>query len=244
MAVDRKDTALPDAGTTYVGADLLRLAVDILGTPDSESISVTNFFGNIPVSVGVDNVNGIDINPGSDIDADIITVGVTGAPRIFWDESDSAFNIQPKVVIGGAVSSIWGGDLRVKADGNGVAILIEENSGTESWGMSVNSAGDFEFHDSGAGTVRVTLQDGGRVGILTGSPAAQLHVDQSSSSGAIPVLYLDQADVSEEMIEFASTIGVGNAIEAVGAKALTTTHFIKVTLPGALTRYFEVGTIA
>jgi len=57
-------------------------------------------------------------------------------------------------------------------------------------------------------------------------------------------LFLNQADLSEEMIEFSTTIGVGNAIEAVGAKTLTTTHFIKVTLPGGLTRYLPVGTIA
>jgi len=76
------------------------------------------------------------------------------------------------------------------------------------------------------------------------TPAAKLHVDQFSTTAAIPTLYLDQADISEEMIEFNTTIGVGNAIEAVGAKTLTTTHFIKVTLPGALTRYIPVGTIA
>jgi len=46
------------------------------------------------------------------------------------------------------------------------------------------------------------------------------------------------------MIEFIGTIGTGNAIEAVAAKTLTVTHFIKVTIPGGLTRYFEVGTIA
>lgn len=76
------------------------------------------------------------------------------------------------------------------------------------------------------------------------APSATLHVDQDSPTGAEPVLLLDQADVSEEMIEFVTTIGVGNAIEAVGAKTLTTTHFVKVTLPGGLTRYFPVGTIA
>jgi len=73
---------------------------------------------------------------------------------------------------------------------------------------------------------------------------ARLHIDQNSTTAAQPVLYLDQADISEEMIEFNTTIGTGNAIEAVGAKTLTTTHFIKVTLPGALTRYIPVGTIA
>lgn len=70
-----------------------------------------------------------------------------------------------------------------------------------------------------------------------------ISADQSSVSGAVPVLVLDQADVSEEMIEFVSTAGVGNAIEAVGGKTLTTTAFIKVTVNGD-TRYIPVGTIA
>lgn len=78
----------------------------------------------------------------------------------------------------------------------------------------------------------------------THAAAAVVDADQSDTSGAVPVLKLDQADVSEEMIQFETTIGVGNAIEAVGAKTLTTTHFIKVTLPGGLTRYIPAGTIA
>ncbi len=91
---------------------------------------------------------------------------------------------------------------------------------------------------------RMKINNAGLIKVGTGTVSAQLHVDQSSSTAARPVLLLDQADVSEEMIEFVSTVGTGNAIEAVGAKVLTTTHFIKVTLPGALTRYIPVGTIA
>ena len=83
-----------------------------------------------------------------------------------------------------------------------------------------------------------------KVGIGTASPTSTLHIDQSSTTAAIPVLTLDQGDDSEEMIEFIGTIGTGNAIEAIGAKTLTTTHFIKVTLPGGLTRYIPCGTIA
>lgn len=81
-------------------------------------------------------------------------------------------------------------------------------------------------------------------GFGTLSPLATAHVDQSSATAAIPTLYLDQADLSEEMVEFNTTIGTGNPIEAVGAKTLTTTHFIRVTLPGGLSRYIPVGTIA
>jgi hypothetical protein len=73
---------------------------------------------------------------------------------------------------------------------------------------------------------------------------AKLHVDQASTTAAIPVLILDQADLSEEMIEFVTTVGTGNPIEAVGAKTLTTTHFIRVTIPGVGYRYIPAGTIA
>lgn len=83
------------------------------------------------------------------------------------------------------------------------------------------------------------VQVGGGFTIQSG----KLVVDQDSTTGAIPVLLLDQADVSEEMIEFTSTEGTGNAIEAAGAKTLTTTHFIKVTINGQ-TRYIPAGTIA
>ena len=82
-----------------------------------------------------------------------------------------------------------------------------------------------------------------RVGIGIANPTAKTHIDQSSTSAAIPVLFLDQADLSEEMIEFNTTIGTGNAIEAVAAKTLTTTHFIKVNINGTIL-YLQAGTIA
>ena len=90
------------------------------------------------------------------------------------------------------------------------------------------------------------LLDNGDIQI--GSPpsasGAVLTVEQTSMTGVKPVLQLRQLDISEDMIDFHTTIGTGNAIEVVGAKSLTTTHFIKVTVPGGLTRYLEVGTIA
>ena len=79
---------------------------------------------------------------------------------------------------------------------------------------------------------------------ISSAPSGKAHVDQSSTTAAIPVLILDQADLDQPMIEFVTTIGTGNAIEAKGAKSLTTTHFIMVKLPGGLTRYIEAGTSA
>ena len=86
---------------------------------------------------------------------------------------------------------------------------------------------------------------GGCVGVgIAASLLGMLHVDQSSTSGAIPPLVIDQADLSEEMIKFITTIGEGNPIEAKGAKTLTVTHFIRYEIPGPAYVYVEAGTIA
>jgi hypothetical protein len=53
----------------------------------------------------------------------------------------------------------------------------------------------------------------GNVGCGTGIPTAQLHVDQISTIAAKPVISLDQADLSEEFVNFVTTIGAGNPID-------------------------------
>lgn len=134
--------------------------------------------------------------------------------------------------------------------GTGVVGFRIDNTDNNDWRIESHrqaAAGSLEFNNlnlAGDARTKIVILGSGEVGISAVTPLAQLHVDQSSTTAAIPVVYFDQADISEEMIEFNTTIGTGNAIEAVGAKVLTTTHFIKVTLPGALTRYIPVGTIA
>ena len=88
-----------------------------------------------------------------------------------------------------------------------------------------------------AGVIKIQTSATG--GIITG----RLEIKQIDVSLAQPSLAITQADVSEEMIEFITTIGTGNAIEVIGAKTYTTTHLIKVTLPGGLTRYMPCGTL-
>lgn len=60
---------------------------------------------------------------------------------------------------------------------------------------------------------RVSIPNTGRVGINNASPAARLSVDQSSTTAATAVLELDQADLSEEFVDFVTTVGAGNPID-------------------------------
>ena len=88
------------------------------------------------------------------------------------------------------------------------AISVSANSDNARWAANVGSPGGLTYQE--AHGARYVVPD----------------------AAAVPVLTLVQNDVDQDMIEFVSTIGEGNAIEAVGVKTLTTTHFIKVTLPG------------
>jgi len=64
------------------------------------------------------------------------------------------------------------------------------------------------YYDNPAMVIKAT----GRIAIGLKAPLAQLHVDQASTSGAIPVLTLDQADLSEGFINLIGT----SAASAVG----------------------------
>ena len=68
------------------------------------------------------------------------------------------------------------------------------------------------------GTERMRIESDGDVrigGTEFSDPSAQLHIDQDSSSGAQPVLYLDQADVSEEFIRFVGTAAAGTLTQSI-----------------------------
>lgn len=142
------------------------------------------------------------------------------------------------------------------ADGFGPAFFFDFNdsdtSGSNPIGAigavraGADNNGDLVFYTylSGAGSEAARMTKDGRVVVGATVAAGKVHIDQSSTTAAIPVLVLDQADVSEPMIEFETTVGTGNSIEAKGAKALTTTHFLKVKLPDNSIAYIEMGTIA
>jgi len=129
-----------------------------------------------------------------------------------------------------------------------IITFVSDEDGTPSTMAQVVAArtasgGDLKFDTWGKADAMV-IDTNGNVGIGTTGPDSKLHIDQASTTAAIPVMTLDQADLSEQFMKFMTTIGVGNPIEAVGAKTLTTTHFIKIEIDGVGDRYIPVGTIA
>lgn len=90
----------------------------------------------------------------------------------------------------------------------------------------------------------VNILANGDVGIGTDAPAGKLHIDQSSTTAAKPVLVLDQADLSEEMIEFTATVGAGNPIQAVGVLSFTGTHYLRVSITGVGYKYLRLGDLS
>lgn len=178
------------------------------------------------------------------------TTTTTGTERM---RIDSSGNVGIGVASGGAKLDISGGsssaaaiNVRALSAATDNRILdVMNNLSTFRMGIEYDNTNvRMNFTNRSRVPLLTIVEANGNVGIGTTTVSGKCHIDQSSATGAVPVLYLDQADVSEEMIQFETTIGTGNAIEAVGAKTLTTTHFIKVTLPGGLTRYIPVGTIA
>ncbi len=211
-----------DGGTPVFNVDSTNERVSIsTPTPGSSKVHVTN---NTTSLLQLDNIGASSSSAG----AGIIALHNDGAALASGDRL--GFQL---------FSGYDGATVRNSA---GISVYADDT-----W-TSGDSPSRLEFQVTIAGSASrgtaMTIKNDRRVGIKTGSPAAQLHVDQSSTTAAFPVLYLDQADVDQDMIKFVTTIGTGNAIEAVGGKTLTTTHFIKVGIPGSLTRYIPIGTIA
>lgn len=240
-------------------------------------------------------VGSINNAPGSDIDTNLMTIGVTGTPTFSWDESEDAFDFNKGLRVTGNLDVIGtagvglartdgtlhahtasAGSVTAHANADegvfensgaaGISILgsnasdlsirfgspVSNNSGLILWNydaslftLGPNKVGSGLRFQSGGFVEAMRLDSSQDVLIgLTSGNDGKLHIDQASTTGAKPVLHLDQVDLSEEFIKFSSTIGTGNPIEAVAAKTMTPTHFLRVELEGGLVRYINAGTIA
>jgi hypothetical protein len=103
--------------------------------------------------------------------------------------------------------------------------------------VTVQNSGVISFHTSNAGGAiaqRVTIREDGDVGIGTAGPTAKLHIDQASTTVAIPVLTLDQADLSEEFINFVATVGATNPIQTATVLPVSPSHRVRVAVNGTV----------
>ena len=102
-------------------------------------------------------------------------------------------------------------------------------------GGATNS-GVIRFYTANAGTMgeRVVIREDGDVGIGIATPTAKLHVDQTSTTAATPVLTLDQADLTEEFINFAATVGATNPIQTATTLPAAPSHRVRVAVNGTL----------
>ena len=123
--------------------------------------------------------------------------------------------------------------LFIDAGAGQTAAYYMGQAGSAIWQFQAGASDDFQIVETGV-AVRLTILDGdnGKTMIGTGTPSAQLHVDQSSTTAAMPVAFLDQADISEEFLRFQGSAAVATLTQSIVAEADVTTAtrqgFVKV----------------
>lgn len=93
------------------------------------------------------------------------------------------------------------------------------------------SIGNLIFSEGLDGTG--TTISSGNIGIAHTTPAAKLHIDQHSTTGARPVILLDQADVDEDYFKFIGTSDTSADRALVDAANFTT--------PGAIVGWLKIN---
>ncbi len=90
-----------------------------------------------------------------------------------------------------------------------IAINLQGTSGNARDGILFGT--DTNLFRSAASTLKTddSLLVGTKLGVNVSSITGQAHIDQSSTSAAIPVIHLDQADVSEEFLRLTGAAAAG-----------------------------------
>jgi len=156
---------LPDAdgpanealGTDGGGNLIWRTHDELAGFVANEHIDWTGAADNFQTTGSVTALsnNGIDIGAAGDADADLITVNVTGTPKIFWDESEDSFAIDNGHLF--QVNST-GNDKNIQISHNDTDALIHNSSGkilVQSADLLTNALEHLVIEDSGGNDLAI-----------------------------------------------------------------------------------------
>ncbi len=165
------------AGSRDRRMTLANLLSTIIGT--SNQITVTATANGITLSTSQDlhtgatptfagltlsGTNGLDVNPGSDADADLITVGVTNSPKLWWDESEDKFVVSQGFMV---QSDVNGSDdfVELKNQAGRSLTISSDNQTNGVWTFANNDSFLFTVDGSAA----FYIDDGGNVTIGSSS---------------------------------------------------------------------------
>lgn len=160
----------------------------------------------------------------------------------------SAIGLQTKIVDFGSGSITNGTGILINAisapTGSSIGLDINDITGgftaiairTDAGLVILNNNGDADsdVRIEGGTNTHLLFTDAGNdaVGINVSAITGKLHVDQSSTTGAKPVLTVDQADVSEEFIRFigtsANTVLTQSIVEDADVTTSTLQGWLKV----------------
>jgi hypothetical protein len=156
------------------------------------------------------------------------SAGASGTQALAFGRTSSSEAVQSFVV---------GVNLRATADG---AMAIGRGQNVASSQRLLANIANTMFLGMNSTKPTMVLTDSGgsnqvgKVGIVVTNPDSQLHVDQSNSSGAMPVLHLDQADISEEFIKLTGNAAAATLTQSFVAEADVTTAtrqgFLKIEI--------------
>jgi hypothetical protein len=224
------------ATPTFTGMDLSDANLTSVGEVQCDSVVADGAaltFGSTPslvLTTGTTTALTLGNNAGDDflvdatslvVEGDTGRVGIgTASPATLFHVTTGSGNLEVRLESTHASGRCI---FRMLADnGEDSLILFGDGDNTARGRLRYEHTDDsIDFRTAGTDN-RLVIDSGGLLsigGIAAGSAAAQLDIDQASTSGAIPVLRLDQADVSEPMIWFTGTASATNIVKSLVAPA-------------------------
>lgn len=132
---------------------------------------------------------------------------------------------------GGAISTAVGIEIGDHTVG-GTNIALRTNAGLVILNEGGNANSDVRIEGDTDQNLLFSDASADAMGIGLAAPAAKLHIDQSSTTAAKPVLTVDQADVSEEFIRFIGSSANGvltqSIVEAADVATPTLAGYLKI----------------